>query len=31
VTDPDKFYDTFAEDIGSAKTFGFGLLVIAPL
>jgi CRISPR system Cascade subunit CasE len=31
VTDPAKFYQTFATGLGSAKAFGFGLLVIAPL
>lgn len=30
VTDPDKFHETFTRGIGSAKSFGFGLLVIAP-
>jgi CRISPR system Cascade subunit CasE len=30
VTDPVKFYKTFTCGIGSAKAFGFGLLVIAP-
>jgi len=30
-TDPAKFHETFTRAIGSAKTFGFGLLVIAPL
>jgi CRISPR system Cascade subunit CasE len=30
VTDPAKFYETFARGIGPAKAFGFGLLVIAP-
>ncbi len=31
VTDAGKFYATFAAGIGSAKAFGFGLLVLAPL
>lgn len=31
VTDPAKFHETFAFGIGSAKAFGFGLLVIAPV
>jgi CRISPR system Cascade subunit CasE len=31
VTDPTKFYETFVTGLGSAKAFGFGLLVIAPL
>jgi CRISPR system Cascade subunit CasE len=31
VTDPAKFYETFTRGIGSAKAFGFGLLVIAPV
>jgi CRISPR system Cascade subunit CasE len=30
VTDPVKFHGTFTRGIGSAKAFGFGLLVIAP-
>ena len=30
VTDPRRFHDTFTHGIGSAKAFGFGLLVIAP-
>ena len=30
VTDQDKFFGTFMHGIGSAKAFGFGLLVIAP-
>jgi CRISPR system Cascade subunit CasE len=30
VTDPTKFHETFTRGIGSAKAFGFGLLVIAP-
>jgi CRISPR system Cascade subunit CasE len=30
VTDPPKFHETFTHGIGSAKAFGFGLLVIAP-
>jgi len=31
VTDPQQFRATVANGIGSAKAFGFGLLVIAPL
>jgi CRISPR system Cascade subunit CasE len=31
VTDPARFHETFRLGIGSAKAFGFGLLVIAPL
>ncbi len=31
VTDPAKFYGSFTRGIGSAKAFGFGLLVIAPI
>jgi CRISPR system Cascade subunit CasE len=31
VTDPAKFHGTFTRGIGSAKAFGFGLLVIAPI
>jgi CRISPR system Cascade subunit CasE len=30
VTDPAKFHETFTRGIGSAKAFGFGLLIIAP-
>lgn len=30
VTDPAKFHETFLRGIGSAKAFGFGMLVIAP-
>jgi CRISPR system Cascade subunit CasE len=30
VADPAKFHETFTRGIGSAKAFGFGLLVIAP-
>jgi CRISPR system Cascade subunit CasE len=30
VTDPLKFHESFTRGIGSAKAFGFGLLVIAP-
>jgi CRISPR system Cascade subunit CasE len=30
-TDPAKFRESFSNGIGSAKAFGFGLLVIAPL
>lgn len=31
VTDPVRFRETFNRGIGSAKAFGYGLLVIAPL
>ena len=31
VTDPATFHQTFQSGLGSAKAFGFGLLVIAPL
>jgi CRISPR system Cascade subunit CasE len=31
VTDPATFHQTFQTGLGSAKAFGFGLLVIAPL
>lgn len=31
VTDPAKFHETFTRGVGSAKAFGFGLLVIAPV
>lgn len=31
VTDPAKFHETFTRGIGSAKAFGFGLLVIVPV
>lgn len=31
VDDPAKFHQTFTRGIGSAKAFGFGLLVIAPI
>jgi CRISPR system Cascade subunit CasE len=31
VTDAARFRETFARGIGSAKAFGFGLLVLAPL
>jgi CRISPR system Cascade subunit CasE len=31
VTDPQTFHEAFARGIGSAKAFGFGLLVIAPV
>ena len=30
ITDPARFHETFTRGIGSAKAFGFGLLVIAP-
>lgn len=31
VTDPEKFRETFARGVGSAKGFGFGLLALAPM
>lgn len=31
VTDPQQFHNTFTSGVGSAKAFGFGLLVIAPV
>jgi CRISPR system Cascade subunit CasE len=31
VTDPARFHETFTRGIGSAKAFGFGLLVIARI
>ena len=31
VTDAKQFYETFTSGIGSAKAFGFGLLVLAPV
>lgn len=31
VTDPAKFLETFGRGIGSAKAFGFGLMVVAPV
>ena len=31
VTDPEKFIETYQTGIGSAKSFGFGLLLLAPL
>lgn len=31
VTDFDKFVDTYYSGIGSAKSFGFGLLLLAPV
>lgn len=31
VIDPARFYEAFMRGIGSAKAFGFGLLVIVPL
>jgi CRISPR system Cascade subunit CasE len=30
VTDSAKFHETFTRGLGSAKAFGFGLLIIAP-
>jgi CRISPR system Cascade subunit CasE len=31
VSDPTQFHDVFTRGIGSAKAFGFGMLVIAPI
>jgi len=31
VTDPAKFIETYQAGIGSAKSFGFGLLLLAPI
>jgi CRISPR system Cascade subunit CasE len=31
VTDPGKFVETYHSGIGSAKSFGFGLLLLAPI
>ena len=31
VTDPQRFRETFTRGMGSAKAFGFGLLVLAPI
>lgn len=31
VTDREKFFDTYQSGIGSAKGFGFGLLLLAPI
>lgn len=31
VTDPQRFHETFRRGIGSAKAFGFGLLMVVPL
>jgi len=31
VTEPDKFSATYQSGIGSAKSFGFGLLLLAPI
>lgn len=31
VTDPERFADTYHAGIGSAKSFGFGLLLLAPV
>ncbi len=31
VTDREKFIETYHAGIGSAKGFGFGLLLLAPL
>ena len=31
VTEPEKFREAFVNGIGSAKAFGFGMLVLAPL
>jgi hypothetical protein len=29
--DPARFHETFTRGLGSAKAFGFGLLMIAPV
>jgi CRISPR system Cascade subunit CasE len=31
VTDPVKFAETYQSGIGSAKGFGFGMLLLAPV
>ena len=31
VTDPERFIETYQSGIGSAKSFGFGLLLLAPV
>jgi CRISPR-associated protein Cas6/Cse3/CasE subtype I-E len=31
VTDRARFFQTFRSGVGSAKAFGFGLLVLAPI
>ena len=31
VTVPQRFYETFCRGVGSAKAFGFGMLVLAPI
>ena len=31
VTDPERFIETYHSGIGSAKSFGFGLLLLAPI
>ena len=31
VTDPEKFVETYSSGLGSAKSFGFGLLLLAPI
>lgn len=31
VTDRSRFYEAFKQGIGSAKAFGYGLLVLAPV
>jgi len=31
VTDPERFSDTYHAGLGSAKSFGFGLLLLAPI
>ena len=31
VTDQEKFIETYQSGIGSAKGFGFGLLLLAPI
>jgi CRISPR system Cascade subunit CasE len=31
VTDPAQFAETYRQGIGSAKGFGFGLMLLAPI
>jgi CRISPR system Cascade subunit CasE len=31
VTDTERFAETYHSGIGSAKSFGFGLLLLAPI
>ena len=31
VTDSEKFHETFTRGVGSAKAFGFGLLILVPV